>query len=125
MEEKVTVEKKVTKEFPVKPSKQVQEAESLTLKKEYLNLHLEEITRLLSENLYYPRSARKRGITGVVHIRCSLSSSGEVHSLEVIESKNGILSKAAIETINNLNGKFPKPSKKITFRIPIEYSLKK
>lgn len=145
---KVTLQPKTIKQLPVKkkqaspkttivlptnvlqnkPSTLTLETEkekSLRLQKEYLNKHLEEITKLLSENLYYPRSARKRGITDVVVVKFTLSRLGEVLSLQIIESKTKVLSRAAKETINNLSGQFPKPDEALTLHVPIEYKLKK
>lgn len=145
---KVTLQPKIIKQLPVKkkqaspkttivlptnvlqnkPSTLTLETEkekSLRLQKEYLNKHLEEITKLLSENLYYPRSARKRGITDVVVVKFTLSRLGEVLSLQIIESKTKVLSRAAKETINNLSGQFPKPDEALTLHVPIEYKLKK
>ena len=104
---------------------ETEKEKSLRLQKEYLNKHLEEITKLLSENLYYPRSARKRGLTDVVIVKFTLSSLGQVHSLQIIKSKTEVLSRAAKETINNLSGQFPKPEEALTLHVPIEYKLRK
>lgn len=110
---------------PSTPTIEIEKEKSLQSQQEYLNKHLKEITKLLSDNLYYPRSARKRGITDVVVVKFTLSRLGEVHSLQIIESKTKILSRAAEETINNLSGQFPKPDEILTLHVPIEYKLKK
>ena len=94
------------------------------LKQEYINNHIQEIVKLLGNNLYYPRSARKRGITGEVTVKFKLSTDAKVTFIEVIKSQNEILSRSAIKTIKDLSGKFPKPSESLTLEVPITYSLK-
>ena len=92
--------------------------------KEYINLNTQKISQLLRENLYYPRSARKRGVTGKVIVKFRLKADAQVDSIEVIKSKSDILSRSAIKTIKSLSGKFPKPNNDITLHVPIDYSLK-
>jgi protein TonB len=79
--------------------------------------------QLLQENLYYPRRARKRGIIGEVLVKFKLSMDAKVYSIEVLSSKSDILSRAAIKTIEDLSGKFPKPNKELTLNVPINYTL--
>ena len=92
-------------------------------KKEYINNNLQKISKLLSDNLYYPRRARKRGIVGEVVVSFNILQDGSVNEVNVISSNSKILSKAARETIENLSGKFPKPSQDLSIQIPINYSL--
>ncbi|MFT7859844.1 MAG: energy transducer TonB [Sulfurimonas sp.] len=90
----------------------------------YLSLHVNEIVALLQENLYYPRSARRRGIEGVVKVKFTLSKDAKISAIEVLESSHDILSRAATQTIENLEGKMPKPDEELTLTIPINYNLK-
>ena len=92
--------------------------------KQYINDNLAKISQLLSDNLYYPRRARKRGIVGEVIVRFNILQNGTVNAVKIISSNSEILSKAAKKTIKNLSGKFPKPTNDLTIQIPIEYSLK-
>ncbi len=101
-----------------------QEQEQNELVNEYLQINTQRITKLLQENLYYPRSARKRNITGEVIVKFTLRCNAEVLDIEVIESKSDILSRAAVKTIKNLSGKFPKPQHDITLHVPILYALR-
>lgn len=89
----------------------------------YLSLHVSEIVSLLKDNLYYPRRARQQGIEGVVTVKFTLSKEAKISNIEVVESKHGILSHAAVETIENLEGKLPKPDEELTLTIPINYDL--
>jgi periplasmic protein TonB len=91
----------------------------------YMNEHLQEIVRLLQENLYYPRSARKRGIEGQVVVKFKLSRNAEVISVEILSSEHSILSRGAIKTIESLSQKFPEPKEDIVLSIPINYSLRR
>jgi len=95
----------------------------ISLQKEYVDNHLEKIATLLHDNLYYPRRARKRGIVGVVMVHFLINKDATVSQLQVISSSSEILSRAAIKTIEDLSGKFPKPKEKLFLKIPIKYAL--
>lgn len=102
---------------------QSEEEKAVAREEQYISEHIKEIVKLLSENLYYPRSARKRGIVGKVLVKFSLSSDATVSSIEVLSSKSEILSRAAIKTIEDLSGEFPKPHEELILHVPIEYEL--
>lgn len=91
---------------------------------DYLSLHLDEIVALLKENLYYPRRARKRAIEGVVIVKFTLSKDAKISNVKVVKSDYEILSRAARETIENLEDKLPKPDEELTLKVPINYDLK-
>lgn len=116
-----TTSTKVSKKISKKPL--LEEKSKSQLANEYINKNLQIITKLLRENLYYPRSARKRGITGQILIKFTLSPNADVHSIQIISSKSDILSRAAITTIENLSNKFPKPNQELTLNVPINYTL--
>ncbi|WP_321778792.1 TonB family protein [Sulfurimonas sp.] len=90
---------------------------------DYLQKHIAHIQRLLQENLYYPRRARERGIVGEVRIEFTLSTDAKAHSIRVISSNSEILSRAAVKTIEDLSGEFPKPKEELTITVPMTYSL--
>jgi protein TonB len=92
--------------------------------KVYLDKHLKEIIKLLSENLYYPRSARKRGIEGVIKVHFTLNKDASVENIQVVSSQSDILSRAAIKTIEELSKEFPKPQEVLILKVPIEYRLR-
>ena len=128
-------DKRVTLKEPAQPiqenkiiEKQAEILEPIIQKKvdpqqQYLDMHIQQITKLLSENLYYPRSARKRGIEGIVVVKFTLSKDAKVSMIEVLESKSEILSRAAIQTLEDLSEKFPKPSEVLHLQVPISYNL--
>nr|WP_321268211.1 TonB family protein [uncultured Sulfurimonas sp.] len=93
------------------------------LEQEYLQEHIAKIAKLLKENLYYPRRARKSSIEGEVMVKFTLSKDAKAHSIVVLSSKSKILSRAAIKTIEDLSGKFPKPKQELILHVPINYSL--
>ena len=105
------------KENPVQKQKR--------LEQEYISEHIRKISQLLSENLYYPRSARKRNIQGAVIVKFTLSTSALAYNIEIVSSKNEILSRAAIKTIEDLSGSFPRPSEELVLHVPITYKLSK
>ncbi len=119
---KEMVEEEVVEEvFPVEP----QEDKVISQEQEYMDEHIKKIVRLLSDNLYYPRSARKRGIVGEVIVKFCLSKDATVSKIEIISSKSEILSRAAKKTIEELSGEFPKPSQELILSVPIKYELKR
>lgn len=114
----------VDKELSEKTEQESQEKKQEDMVDEYLQINTQKIAQLLQDNLYYPRSARKRNITGEVIVKFTLRCDAEVFDIEVIESKSDILSRAAVKTIKNLSGKFPKPLQDITLQVPILYALR-
>ncbi len=94
-----------------------------TVEESYLEEHLAEIARLLQKHLYYPRSARKRGITGEVIVAFELLSNGEARAIEVRSGSRDLLNRAAITTIERLSGEFPRPQEPISLQVPIRYQL--
>jgi len=127
---KELVEEKILEAVPYEDvqKEEVQIEEVQTRKKsvqqEYIDENIQKIVKLLSQNLYYPRSARRRGITGEVVVKFRLSTEAKVNFIEVIRSKSDILSRAAVKTIENLSGKFPKPNEELVLEVPINYNLK-
>jgi len=89
----------------------------------YIKNNLDKIVMLIHDNLYYPRKARKRGIEGVVVVRFYLKTDGTVESLKIISSQEKILARAALKTIIELSGAFPKPTENLTITLPIRYHL--
>lgn len=102
---------------------EAKEEPRITPEEAYVVMHIQEIQTLLSQNLYYPRMARKRGIQGEVLVSFCILSNGDVEHIQVLKSNREILSRAAIKTIENLAGRFPKPSEALTLQVPIRYSL--
>jgi protein TonB len=90
----------------------------------YMQMHIKEIVALLREHLYYPRSARKRMIQGEVTVRFRLGKDARVHEIEVVASEHEVLSRAAVKTLQELEGKFPKPQEEIVLSVPIDFRLK-
>ncbi|MCF6309171.1 MAG: TonB family protein [Sulfurimonas sp.] len=117
---KTVIVKEIVKEHKRETKKPNQKKSST----QYLEINTEKIAKLLKENLYYPRSARKRNITGEVIIKFTLNMDAKVYDIKIIKSKSDILSRAAMKTIMGLSGKFPKPQKKLTLHVPITYTLK-
>ena len=93
------------------------------LSREYLNDNIAEIIKLLQDNLYYPRIARKKSITGKVMVKFTISLNAEVSNINILNYEHKILSRAAIKTIENLSGKFPKPKEELSLQVPINYIL--
>lgn len=117
-----TAQKKVPEEL------KEQKAEPKQIKKidetqEYLKVNIQMISALIRDNLYYPMAARKRNITGRVSVKFTLCPDGKVSDIKIIDSSSDILSRAALKTIEELSGKFPKPRTNITLTLPIDYSL--
>ena len=103
---------------------QTEEERIQEVREKYIDNHEDEIRKLINDNLYYPRRARKRRIQGEVKVRFTLSQDAKISDINVISSKSDILTRAAIKTLQKLSDKFPKPSETLIINIPIEYRLK-
>ncbi len=123
VQEEVASSTAVDKSEPLPQAKSQQEQQK-SPQELYVDENLQKIIQLLQENLYYPRRARKSGIVGKVIVKFDLSTTAEVSGVEVLSSKSDILSRAAMETIESLSGKFPFPRENLTLNIPITYNLK-
>lgn len=110
-------------EKKIKRSLEEQKLKQEKLQKEYLEVNTQTIAELLQENLYYPRSARKKNITGKIIVKFTLGVDSRVYDIVVVESNSDILSRAAIKTISDLSGSFPKPKSELTLLVPIGYRL--
>ncbi len=131
----VAVEEEEAKEIIVTPNAAVvlspaaQEAidappaENITPEDAYVKAHITEIMALLRKNLYYPRMARKRGIEGKVMVRFELLENGDIQNITIVEARRDILARAAVTTIERLEGKFPLPSETLVLNVPIMYQL--
>ncbi len=119
----------VTPNAPVVLSPAAQEAidappaENITPEDVYIKENIAEIMALLRKNLYYPRMARKRGIEGKIMVRFELLKNGEIQNITIIEAERDILARAAVTTIERLEGKFPLPSETLVLHVPIMYQL--
>ena len=90
---------------------------------EYIKVNTQKIAQLIQENLSYPISARRKGITGLVVVKFCLSVDAKVSNIKIVESSSEVLSRAAIKTIEDLSEKFTKPDKEVNLSVPINYSL--
>ena len=89
----------------------------------YLQENINKISELIRENLYYPRRARKRAIEGIVVVTFVLHKDARVTDVHILSVNRAILGRAAVKTIEELSGKFPKPHEVITLKVPINYML--
>ena len=118
------IDKAPIKKIKTIPIESIEDKER-RLQTQYIANNIDKIVKLLKENLYYPRSARKRGIVGEVIVKFKLSIDSQVRFIDIISSQNEILSRAAIQTIQELSGSFPKPTEELTIQIPIKYNLQR
>ena len=90
----------------------------------YIKAHISEIMALLRKNLYYPRMARKRHMEGKVVVNFTLMKDGSIKNIVIVSAERDLLGRAAVTTIERLEGKFPKPSEELLLDVPIMYRLK-
>ncbi|WP_457747482.1 TonB family protein [Sulfurimonas sp.] len=109
---------RITKDTQATTTQQKESSQS-----KYRHRYIDEIVKLLQENLYYPRRARKKGVEGEVSVRFSLDCNAKVSEVRVVSSSSELLSHAAVKTIEALSGEFPKPQEDLILTIPISYHL--
>ncbi|OHE20768.1 MAG: hypothetical protein A2540_09385 [Sulfurimonas sp. RIFOXYD2_FULL_37_8] len=117
------VKESVTKKEHFKAQKEEPPLKQEIPEDEYIKVNTQKIAQLIQENLSYPISARRKGITGLVVVKFCLSVDAKVSNIKVVESSSEVLSRAAIKTIEDLSGKLPKPNKEVNLNVPINYSL--
>ncbi len=87
---------------------------------------LQELQRKVEKAKYYPTRAKRRGITGRVVLRITISISGEIDAVEIVSSDHSILASAAKKTGSKLLGKTlsTKPKKTLFIEVPVVYELR-
>ncbi len=95
------------------------------LSQQYIAENINSIRELIAENLYYPRKARRRGLEGVVKVRFTLTRFGKIEEVTVLSSPANILSKAAMTTLENIQGDIPHPTEDVKITLSLIYKLKK
>jgi len=112
-------------DLPIKTIAKKKVTKQIDFEAQYMDKNIKKIVELLKENLYYPRSARKRGVEGEVVVKFRLLKDSTIDSITIVSSQSKILSRAAIKTIKNLSGMFPKPKWEVSLYVPIKFSLKR
>jgi periplasmic protein TonB len=90
----------------------------------YVAENLAVIARLLKENLYYPKLARKRHIEGEVVAAFTLQTDGTIRNVTVKKHARDVLDRAAVRTIKSLSGLLPHPQSPLTLEVPIRFVLR-
>ena len=89
----------------------------------YISKNISIIRKLIAENLYYPRKARRRHIEGTVKVRFTLTQDGKISEMQIISNSPKILSKAAVTTLQDIEDLLPHPDEEITITLPIVYKI--
>jgi protein TonB len=91
--------------------------------KDQIALYLSKVYEIIEEHKHYPSLAKERGDSGTVYIRVSISASGKVDHVSLLNSSGSfILDEYTKELIKHL--KFPAPPKgPITFDLKVHYRL--
>ena len=84
---------------------------------------LDSISKALQENIYYPKSARRMGIQGTVHLLFKLEPSGDLTNIDIRGDVPSILERAAKKTLNKAKKDFDKVKKAVTIRVPLKFIL--
>jgi len=108
----------------VKNTNLISYAGHISYEKVFVKENLEKIRKYIMENIKYPYIARKMGWQGKVIVEIVLSGKGCEHIKLVKSSGYRILDKNALETVSKVCGKFPKPQRKVSVKVPISYRLR-
>lgn len=89
--------------------------------------YLSQVRRRIQDALRYPSAARRRSLTGTVHVELTILPSGAVGAVTVVgSSSHGVLDDAAVEAIRNLRlAPFPPelPARQLRVRLPVTFEL--
>lgn len=85
------------------------------------------VSNYLSENLVYPRYARRKGITGKVIVKFIVDTNGAVDSAHIIQGIGGGCDEEALRVVQNMPpwkpGKQNGKKVKVYFTLPIHFQL--
>ncbi|HEV8471206.1 MAG TPA: TonB family protein [Methylomirabilota bacterium] len=90
--------------------------------------YLAALRRRIQESLAYPAAARRRGISGTVHLEILLEPSGVVSDVLVVRSSSyALLDDAAVDAVRGL-GRMPFPAgvrpRALRVRLPVVFELR-
>lgn len=120
-----TVVKSVAKSSPPKAQPK-QRASNANAKAQYIS----KIARILERSKYYPSSAKKRGIQGVVEIAFVVNKNGSVSGVKISKSAGAkMLDSAARKALLKAAKKFPPipdslNQQRLSIAVPLDYILK-
>lgn len=123
---KVSEEKAVSSEQQANSSPIVSDIKAVDLSahEEFLSYFL----GLVQKSLYYPRNARKAGITGIVEIKVTFTASGEIKNFALNGKKHSaLLGDAALKTMEQVRKDWRpllNPQKEQSVIIPVSFELK-
>lgn len=110
-----------TKEITQTPQK-VEPQENYQQK--YIDENLASIIAAIKKYKKYPLQAKKRGMTGIVLIKCTIRTDGKLENIKIIEpSKYELLDENSIEILEIASKEFVAPKRDVTISIPFNYSL--
>ncbi len=115
--------KKTTSQITSYLQKINQKEKKHTYIKDYIQDNIHKIKKLIEQNLYYPRKARRRHIEGKVILKVTISKNGKILHIDTISSDHDVLTHAAKQIFILIEDQIPKPKEKITLTVPISYKL--
>lgn len=90
----------------------------------YIDDNLASIIAAIKKYKKYPLQAKKRGMTGIVLVKCTIRTDGKLENIKIIEaSKYELLDENSIEILEIASKEFVAPKRDVTISIPFNYSL--
>ena len=85
---------------------------------------LSAVKSTVEKSLVYPRRARSKGIEGIVTLQFSINLAGDLEELTVYRSSgNGILDNSAVRAVRKAQSSWPRPTRSVRLRFPIEFRI--
>jgi len=86
------------------------------------------VRRRIQESLRYPMAARRRGVTGSVHVEITVEPTGRIAAVSLVtSSSHALLDEAALEAVRNLP-RMPFPAdvtpRTLRVRLPVVFELR-
>lgn len=90
----------------------------------YIDNNLANIIAAIKKYKKYPFQAKKLRMTGTAVIQCTITTSGKVINVKIIESsKYDLLDENSLEILQLASKEFIPPKKEVTLNIPFNYEL--
>lgn len=81
------------------------------------------ILDIINSNRNYPRMAIIRKLKDRIQVEFILHKNGKVQAIKVLKGRHQILNDNAIDTINRVSDRFPKPERSKMIRLTLVYDL--
>lgn len=102
--------------------KQVDKAFTIVEEMPEFGDHPDDLQKYLSENIKYPKQARKKNIEGMVFVSLVVDKTGKVTQVKLLKGVDPLLDEEALRVIREMPD-WKKPGKQRGKAVPVQYNI--